>query len=714
MNSMKHKTKSILACSLVALTAATAVVPAFAVQNSTGSVVEDLNNETNGQTDSIIGQDESQGQRSAYMKSNETSVGTNSTDVYVSQGSTYTVTLPKTVILDGKTAESNNGIYKVSVDGDISGDEIINVTPKSNNKHINSSHTGDTTTENGTTTCANITDENVQFYLGQKNKDDILANVSQNKTAFTTVDLQSKDSETPTNTTTGEISVSKLTAGSWKGQFSFNITMQQKYVYYTTIENALIDANNLTTENADVKRNDIANAEAGLYIDNGIAYVYLFKDANVETHQPVTVPINIDLGGKTLSASTTNNYNFTFSKVASITNGSMNLNDKGISLFSNNGLSLSNLNINITDVSAGTANVYGIRNNASDFIIENCDINLVGNTEQQLRSIYNAAKNGQTKLIDSKIQTSNKGISYGYIVLADNNTVTCTNSYVSAISDHGNTYGIYFNGETQDRAKRITATITKCETYAVNKAINKSAIALNLVNANTSIDGVTASIKGSIITPKTSTDLAVSDFSFANNNFDAKGAGIQASNSDLTIKDNKANVYVYGGNTGLTVNGDSNTKLYGGDYSSPEHGGVYIYGSESSPYNDATFEATNCTFRNSMKTDYNYTGTSNPTFGTDNEVYGIIAFGGFYAYTDCNSITLTDCNIVGGFNGFRLKWHDAGNCNAILNNTKISADCYSLNNDAGTITLNKGTTLKSGKADFMKEYDHNPIYVDNR
>ena len=273
MNSMKHKTKSILACSLVALTAATAVVPAFAVQNSTGSVVEDLNNETNGQTDSIIGQDESQGQRSAYMKSNETSVGTNSTDVYVSQGSTYTVTLPKTVILDGKTAESNNGIYKVSVDGDISGDEIINVTPKSNNKHINSSHAGDTTTENGITTCANITDENVQFYLGQKNKDDILANVNQNKTAFTTADLQSKDSETPTNTTTGEISVSKLTAGSWKGQFSFNITMQQKYVYYTTIENALIDANNLTTENADVKRNDIANAEAGLYIDNGTAYV---------------------------------------------------------------------------------------------------------------------------------------------------------------------------------------------------------------------------------------------------------------------------------------------------------------------------------------------------------------------------------------------------------------------------------------------------------
>lgn len=41
MNSMKRKTKSILACSLAVMTAATAVMPAYAAQNSTGSVVED-------------------------------------------------------------------------------------------------------------------------------------------------------------------------------------------------------------------------------------------------------------------------------------------------------------------------------------------------------------------------------------------------------------------------------------------------------------------------------------------------------------------------------------------------------------------------------------------------------------------------------------------------------------------------------------------------
>ena len=42
MNSMKRKTKSILACSLVALTAATAVVPAFAASNSIGSSTADV------------------------------------------------------------------------------------------------------------------------------------------------------------------------------------------------------------------------------------------------------------------------------------------------------------------------------------------------------------------------------------------------------------------------------------------------------------------------------------------------------------------------------------------------------------------------------------------------------------------------------------------------------------------------------------------------
>lgn len=41
MNSMKRKTKNILACSLAVMTAATAVIPAYAAQNSTGSVVGD-------------------------------------------------------------------------------------------------------------------------------------------------------------------------------------------------------------------------------------------------------------------------------------------------------------------------------------------------------------------------------------------------------------------------------------------------------------------------------------------------------------------------------------------------------------------------------------------------------------------------------------------------------------------------------------------------
>ena len=42
MNSMKRKAKGILACSLVALTAATTVVPAFAASNSIGSSTADV------------------------------------------------------------------------------------------------------------------------------------------------------------------------------------------------------------------------------------------------------------------------------------------------------------------------------------------------------------------------------------------------------------------------------------------------------------------------------------------------------------------------------------------------------------------------------------------------------------------------------------------------------------------------------------------------
>ena len=111
----------------------------------------------------------------------------NKVNVYVTQASTFSVIIPKTIILSGET---KNGTYQILVKGDIGGLDSISVTP-----------------------------DNL-LALKQYGKDDILANVTQEKTTFNYNDGMT--SETPT-TTNGTIVAPNMTAGSWSGSFNFNI-----------------------------------------------------------------------------------------------------------------------------------------------------------------------------------------------------------------------------------------------------------------------------------------------------------------------------------------------------------------------------------------------------------------------------------------------------------------------------------------------------------
>ena len=82
-----------------------------------------------------------------------------------------------------------------------------------------------------------------------------------------------------TGCTTGAVTADKLTAGSWNGRFYFNINSNEKYVYYSSLELAAKDANNLVTDNADVLRDDVERAEAALTINDNKAKIMLFKNA---------------------------------------------------------------------------------------------------------------------------------------------------------------------------------------------------------------------------------------------------------------------------------------------------------------------------------------------------------------------------------------------------------------------------------------------------
>lgn len=158
--------------------------PAGAKKPSVGSVATDFDPAAT----PITGQDEAQNAESTSEIADEAS---EECDVYATLPSSYTVRIPKKVVLEGTAGGS--GTYKVTVSGDIAGNETIVVKPD-----------------------VNAVD------MEQTGKDSVPATITQTKTEWTVEDngLASGVS------TTGTITASGLTAGSWKGTFNFDISLK--------------------------------------------------------------------------------------------------------------------------------------------------------------------------------------------------------------------------------------------------------------------------------------------------------------------------------------------------------------------------------------------------------------------------------------------------------------------------------------------------------
>ena len=132
----------------------------------------------------------------------EAKEGTNAVNVYAQIGSSYTVTIPKTITLDGST---KTGSYTVSVAGDIAGDEAVKVVP------------------------------DASFKMSQTDKADVTASVTQDKTAWEVSEFGTAGN--------GSISASRLTAGAWNGTFNFNVGLEKAEVYG---EDVTLTKNNLS------------------------------------------------------------------------------------------------------------------------------------------------------------------------------------------------------------------------------------------------------------------------------------------------------------------------------------------------------------------------------------------------------------------------------------------------------------------------------------
>ena len=170
------------------------VMPVFAATgndtNSIGSVAEDITNETK------IGYDQVQNQKSEYSDEITSDADTNSCEAYLTKASTFSVIIPKKIILDGSKTENNSGTYSVTVKANMGGDDIISVIPDAG------------------------------FDFKQPGKKDVAATVTQPKNTFQINDgLVTEGNVETGNTTTGTVSVAKITAGKWTGSFNFSIAI---------------------------------------------------------------------------------------------------------------------------------------------------------------------------------------------------------------------------------------------------------------------------------------------------------------------------------------------------------------------------------------------------------------------------------------------------------------------------------------------------------
>ena len=121
------------------------------------------------------------------------------TEVLYELGSTFSVVIPKRIVLDATSKDSN---YAVRVYGDISSDKKVTVAPQDALTDI----------------------EGINFHMKDQaaigtKKADVQADVTQDVVDWTSAEVTADTSKD------GNVAAPTITAGNWKGTFNFNIAL---------------------------------------------------------------------------------------------------------------------------------------------------------------------------------------------------------------------------------------------------------------------------------------------------------------------------------------------------------------------------------------------------------------------------------------------------------------------------------------------------------
>ena len=526
----KKITKKAMALIMSAMILITAT-PVFAA--STGSVASDPN----------IGEDTVQNAKTEY---DEVGEGSTSTNVYLTvDNSDVLVGVPTSIILSGTPDNEGNytGEYSVKASGDISGDQSVMVEPKE-----------------GTVS------------LVQKGKDNTSATITQEKTIFTSADLSEGA------TTTGKVTANGLTAGSWNGQTVFEIGIISNYSLYSSLELAATDANKLTTENADVMRDDKDNAVCGLYISDDTAYIRMFKDESDINSVTFTNDTELNLDGHTLTFADNIANCLTFTKQYNIYNGSINKNDTGTVIsdkqsYYNGECSISNIDINMNKTAASSGNMIGFDLSANEVMMN--DFNIIatgeGNNTNIIASGATRNENGEYSFINCDWNLSSAA-EYVYGLQAKGK-INFDNNNFNISTNTPNTKSQLF----LVRAIGSNITVDNMTANIINNSKNDNDLLCGTAFGFFlySVDEETQQGKNNLTI--NSSVLNVDGNYIPNANVTTPGAAIQiGTGNSVEINGTEATTKLKCfGNTAITAEAGSNLTINGGYFASPNHGGFY-------------------------------------------------------------------------------------------------------------------------------------------
>ena len=182
---MKRKAISCLLV-LASVLTMTPSIPTLAAENQAGETMVNETLADENQADKTLADETQTGGTSTDGLQDTNASGSKAAVVKYDQASSFTVTIPKSIVLDSNKAAT----YNVKVKGDVLGNEIITVVPDAT---------------------VTLNDAN--------GKDPVTGNIAQEKTEFSSTEVNQIDG-TKTN---GNIAANDLTSGDWSGNFEFAI-----------------------------------------------------------------------------------------------------------------------------------------------------------------------------------------------------------------------------------------------------------------------------------------------------------------------------------------------------------------------------------------------------------------------------------------------------------------------------------------------------------